>query len=159
MIRDITLGQYYQTESWVHRLDPRLKIIATLLYIVVLFVVDDFLGFAIAYAGMETVIILSKVPRRFILKGLKPVFLIIAFTLVINLFMIQGEVLVQFWKFHITREGVHMAAFMGIRLFLLIIGSSLLTSLLLASVSALSRRFIALMFALPASARTNVRYA
>ena len=127
MIRDITLGQYYQTESWVHRLDPRLKIIATLLYIVVLFVVDDFLGFAIAYAGLEMVIILSKVPRRFILKGLKPVFLIIAFTLVINLFMIQGEVLVQFWKFHITREGVHMAAFMGIRLVLLIIGSSLLT--------------------------------
>ena len=127
MIRDITLGQYYQTESPIHRLDPRLKIIATLLYIVVLFVVDDFIGFAIAYAGLETIIILSRVPRKFILKGLKPVFLIIAFTLIINLFMIQGEVLVQIWRFHITREGLHMAAFMGIRLVLLIIGSSILT--------------------------------
>lgn len=127
MIRDITLGQYYQTESPIHRLDPRMKIIATLLYIVALFVVDDFPGFAIAYAGLETIIILSRVPRRFILKGLKPVFLIIAFTLLINLFMIQGEVLVQIWRFHITREGLYMAAFMGIRLVLLIIGSSILT--------------------------------
>jgi len=127
MIRDITLGQYYQTESKIHRLDPRLKIVATLLYIVALFVVDDFVGFAIAYAGLELIIILSKVPRRFILKGLRPVFLIIAFTLVINLFMIPGEVLVQVGSIHITREGVHMAAFMGIRLVLLIIGSSLLT--------------------------------
>ncbi len=127
MIRDITIGQYYQTESPIHRLDPRLKIVATLLYIVALFVVDDFIGFAIAYAGLETIIILSRVPRRFILRGLRPVFLIIAFTLVINLFMIQGEVLVQIWRFHITREGIHMAAFMGIRLVLLIIGSSILT--------------------------------
>ena len=127
MIRDITIGQYYQTESPIHRLDPRLKIVATLLYIVALFVVDDFIGFAIAYAGLETIIILSRVPRRFILRGLKPVFLIIAFTLVINLFMIQGEVLLQVWRFHITREGLHMAAFMGIRLVLLIIGSSILT--------------------------------
>ena len=127
MIRDITLGQYYQTESPIHRLDPRLKIIATLIYIVVLFVVDDLLGFAIAYAGLEIVIILSRVPRRFILRGLRPVFLIIAFTLVVNMFMTQGEVLVQIWKFHITREGLHMAVFMGIRLVLLIIGSSMLT--------------------------------
>ena len=95
MIRDITLGQYYQTESVIHRLDPRLKIIATLLYIVALFVVDDFLGFAIAYVGLEIIIILSRVPRNFILKGLRAVFLIIAFTLIINMFMIQGEVLVQ----------------------------------------------------------------
>ncbi len=127
MIRDITLGQYYQTQSPIHRLDPRLKIVATLLYIVALFVVDDFLGFAISYIGLEIVIILSRVPRRFILKGLRPVFLIIAFTLIINLFMIQGEVLVSFWKLHITKEGAYMAAFMGIRLVLLILGSSLLT--------------------------------
>ena len=127
MIRDITLGQYYQTESVIHRLDPRLKIIATLLYFVALFVVDDFLGFAIAYVGLEIIIILSRVPRNFILKGLRAVFLIIAFTLIINMFMIQGEVLVQIWRFHITREGLHMAAFMGIRLVLLIIGSSMLT--------------------------------
>lgn len=127
MIRDITLGQYYQTESPIHRLDPRLKIIATLLYIVALFVVDDFIGFAIAYVGLEAVIILSRVPRRFILKGLRPVFLIIAFTLIINIFMVQGDVLVQLGPLHITWQGLRMAAFMGIRLVLLILGSSLLT--------------------------------
>ena len=127
MIRDITLGQYYQTESVIHRLDPRFKIIAPLLYIAAQFVVDDFIGFAIARLGLGAVIFLSKVPRRFILKGLKPVFLILAFTLIINMFMTQGEVLVQIWRFHITKEGLLMAAFMGIRLVLLIVGSSLLT--------------------------------
>lgn len=127
MIRDITLGQYYPGSSWVHKLDPRIKIIATLLYIVALFVVHDFIGFAIAFVALAAIIAISKVPLRFILKGLKPVFIIIAFTLIVNLFMIKGEVLVQFGIFHITREGVRMAAFMGIRLVLLIIGSSMLT--------------------------------
>ena len=127
MIRDITLGQYYQSESLIHRLDPRLKIIAAIAYIAVLFVVDDLIGFAIAWVGLEIIISMSRVPRRFILRGLRPVFLIIAFTLIVNMFMIQGEVLVQIWKFHITREGLQMAVFMGIRLVLLIIGSSMLT--------------------------------
>ncbi len=127
MIRDITLGQYYPGSSWVHKLDPRIKIIATLLYIVALFVVHDFIGFAIAFVALAAIIAISKVPLRFILKGLKPVFIIIAFTLIVNLFMIKGEVLVQFGIFHITREGVRMAAFMGIRLVLLIIGSSMPT--------------------------------
>ena len=127
MIRDITLGQYYPGSSWVHKLDPRIKIIATLLYIVALFVVHAFIGFAIAFVALAAIIAISKVPLRFILKGLKPVFIIIAFTLIVNLFMIKGEVLVQFGIFHITREGVRMAAFMGIRLVLLIIGSSMLT--------------------------------
>lgn len=127
MIRDITLGQYYPGESWVHKLDPRIKIIATLLYIVALFVVHDFIGFAIAFIALEAIIIISKVPRKFILKGLKPVFIIIAFTLIVNLFMVKGEVLVHIWVLTITKEGVRMAAFMGIRLILLIIGSSMLT--------------------------------
>ena len=127
MIRDITLGQYYPGESLIHKLDPRVKIMATLIYIVFLFVVQDLGGFLVAFVALEAVIIVSKVPRSFIWRGLKPVLLIIAFTLVINLFMIKGEVLVQFGIFHITREGVHMAVFMGIRLVLLIIGSTMLT--------------------------------
>lgn len=126
-IRDITLGQYYPGSSWIHKLDPRVKIMATLLFIVALFVVDDFIGFAIAAAGLASVIIISKVPLSFILRGLKPVFLIISFTLIINMFMIKGEVLVSFWIFEITREGLRTAIFMAIRLILLIIGSSLLT--------------------------------
>ncbi len=127
MIRDITLGQYYPGNSWIHRLDPRVKIIATLLYIVALFLVPDFWGFLIAFTALETIVVLSKVPWKFILKGLKPVFLIIAFTLIVNMFMIKGEVLVQIWVFHITREGLRMAVFMGIRLTMLILGSSMLT--------------------------------
>lgn len=127
MIRDITLGQFYPGSSWIHKLDPRVKIVATLLYIVALFVVKDFIGFAIAAAGLAVVIIISKVPLSFILRGLKPVFLIISFTLIINMFMIKGEVLVSFWVFEITKEGLRTAIFMAIRLILLIIGSSLLT--------------------------------
>lgn len=127
MIRDITLGQYYPGNSWVHKLDPRIKILATLLYIAALFVVHDFYGFIIAFAALEAVIIISRIPRRFIWRGLRPVLLIIAFTLIVNMFMIQGEILVQFGIFHITREGLRTAIFMGIRLTLLIIGSSMLT--------------------------------
>lgn len=127
MIRDITLGQYYPGNSWVHKLDPRIKIIATLLYIAALFVVHDFIGFAISFLALAAIIAVSGVPLKFIFKGLRPVFLIIAFTLIVNMFMVQGEVLVQIWVFHITREGLRMAAFMGIRLVLLIIGSSMLT--------------------------------
>lgn len=127
MIRDITLGQFYPGNSWIHRLDPRIKIMATVLYIVALFVVDDFIGFGIAFVGLALVIAISRVPLSFILKGLKPVFLIISFTFIINMFMIKGEVLVSFWILTITREGLRMAVFMAVRLVLLIIGSSLLT--------------------------------
>ena len=127
MIRDITLGQYYPGNSWIHRLDPRVKILATILYIVALFVVKDFIGFATAFVGLVAVTAISKVPVSFILRGLKPVFLIILFTFVINMFMIKGEVLVSLWFLEITREGLRTAVFMGVRLVLLIIGSSLLT--------------------------------
>ncbi|MBK5261466.1 MAG: energy-coupling factor transporter transmembrane protein EcfT [Peptostreptococcaceae bacterium] len=127
MIRDITLGQYYPGDSWIHKLDPRTKIISTFVYLIALFLVTDFWGFLIAVAGISVVIAISRVPLSFILKGLKPVFIIILFTFVINMFMTKGEVLIS-WKFlEITREGLYNAFFMGIRLVLLIIGSSILT--------------------------------
>ena len=105
MIRDITLGQYYPGNSVIHKLDPRVKILAALLYIVVLFVVNKFSGFIVAIVFLETVIIISKVPRRYIWRGLKPVLIIIAFTLIVNIFMVRGEVLWQFGVLHIRREG------------------------------------------------------
>ena len=127
MIRDITLGQYYPGDSAVHRLDARTKIIATLLYIIELFVVNNFWGFLIAAAALFTVIAVSRVPLKFIFRGLTAVFLIIAFTFVLNLFMVEGRVLWH-WKFlTITYEGVHRAFFMAVRLVLLIIGSSVMT--------------------------------
>lgn len=127
MIRDITLGQYFPGESWIHRLDPRTKIIATLVYIAALFVANDFWGVLAAVAALAAVIGISRVPLKFILKGLKPIFLIILFTFVLNLFMIPGKVMVRLWIFTITEEGVYTAFFMAARLILLIIGSSLLT--------------------------------
>ena len=127
MIRDITLGQYYPGDSWIHRLDARTKIIATLLYIIELFVVNNFWGFLIAAAALLIVIAVSKVPLKFILRGLTAVFLIILFTFVLNVFMVDGRILWQ-WRFlKITYEGLMRAFFMAVRLVLLIIGSSIMT--------------------------------
>lgn len=127
MIRDITLGQYYPGDSAVHRLDARTKIIATLLYLIELFVVNNFYGFIIITVALFTVIAISKVPLKFIFRGLSAVFLIIAFTFLLNLFMVDGRVLWH-WKFlTITYEGVSRAFFMAIRLVLIIIGSSIMT--------------------------------
>ena len=127
MIRDITLGQYYPGDSAVHRLDARTKIIATLLYLVELFVVNNFYGFLITAVALFVVIGISKVPLKFIFRGLTAVFLIIAFTFLLNLFMVDGRVLWH-WKFlTITYEGLSRAFFMAIRLVLIIIGSSIMT--------------------------------
>lgn len=127
MLRDITLGQYFPGSSPVHKLDPRLKIIATLLFIIELFIVDNFIGFLIAAIELGAVIALSKVPLSYILRGLKPILLILAFTFALNMFMVDGRILWQ-WKFlKITQEGLELAVFMAIRLILLIMGSSMLT--------------------------------
>ena len=127
MIRDITLGQYYPGDSLIHRLDARTKIIATLLYLIELFVVNNFYGFLITAAVLFVIIAISKVPLKFIFRGLTAVFLIIAFTFVLNLFMVDGRVLWH-WKFlTITYEGLSRAFFMAVRLVLIIIGSSIMT--------------------------------
>ncbi len=127
MIRDITLGQYYPSNSPIHRLDPRVKIIATLLFIIELFIVDNFIGFGICAAVLLTVIAISRVPLSFIMRGLKPIIFILFFTFALNIFMVKGEVIWEWHFLHITREGIRIAVFMAIRLILLIIGSSLLT--------------------------------
>lgn len=127
MIRDITLGQFYPAKSPIHRLDARTKIIATLMFIVELFVVNNFSGFLISAAALFSVIAVSKVPVKFIFRGLTAVFLIIIFTFVINMLMVDGRVLWHWWIFTITYEGLRRALFMAVRLVLLIIGSSILT--------------------------------
>ena len=127
MIRDITLGQYYPGKSLIHRLDARTKIIATLLYIIELFIVNNFWGFLIAGAALFIVIGISRVPVKFIFRGLSAVFLIIAFTVLLNVFMVDGRIIWQ-WRFlKITYEGLTRAAFMAVRLVLLIIGTSMMT--------------------------------
>lgn len=127
MIRDITLGQYYAGSSLIHRLDPRVKIIGALLFIIELFLVEHIWMFAFCALTLGICIIISGVPLSFILRGMKPVFLILAFTFFLNIFMVDGRVLWQWKALHITAEGIETAVFMGIRLVLLITGSSLLT--------------------------------
>ena len=127
MIRDITLGQYYPADSPIHRLDPRVKITATLLFIIELFIVDNFIGFAICTAVLGVIIAVSRVPLRFILRGMKPILFILFFTFALNIFMVKGEVIWEWGFLHITKEGIRIAVFMAVRLVLLITGSSMLT--------------------------------
>lgn len=128
MLRDITLGQYYQTDSLIHRLDPRVKLVTTICYIISLFIVDNFIGYAIAGLFLALVIKLSKVPPKYIVRGMKSIIFLLFIAVAFNLFLTPGETtLVSFWKLRITKEGVRLAAFMAIRLVFLIMGSSIMT--------------------------------
>lgn len=127
MIRDITLGQYYPEQSVIHRLDARTKILGALLYIIEVFLVNSFAGFGLVILALGILIGISRVPVRFIFKGLKAVVFIILLTFVLNLFMFDGTVLWH-WKFlTVTYEGLYRSCFMALRLILLIIGTSMLT--------------------------------
>lgn len=128
MIRDITIGQYYPAQSRIHRLDPRVKIVCTLLFLVSLFIQNSLLGYVIATIYLGTVIRLSKVPLKYIVKGLKPIVILLLFTVVMNLFLTRnGDTLVHFWIFTITEGGLRTSVFMAIRLMYLVAGSSIMT--------------------------------
>ena len=128
MLRDITLGQYYPGNSPVHKLDPRVKLFGALVYIVSLFVFRGILGFLLATVFLIFVIKICQVPFRFMVKGLKAIVILMAFTAVFNLFLTPGEhVLFHYGIFTITMEGVKNAAFMLIRLTYLIVGTSVMT--------------------------------
>lgn len=127
MIRDITIGQYYQTESPVHRLDPRVKLLGTLLFIITLFLYKNPAGYALGIVFLLAVIKTSRVPIRFITKGLKGILVVLLLTVIINLFLTPGTELVSFWKFTITYEGIGVALTMLFRLTMLIMGSSIVT--------------------------------
>lgn len=127
MLRDITIGQYYPAQSVLHKLDPRTKLMATLIYVVSLFVFRGVAGFATVTVALCLVIWLSKVPFGYMVKGLKAIVVILLITAIFNLFLTPGEALLSFWKFQITQEGLKNAGFMVIRLIYLILGSSVLT--------------------------------
>ena len=127
MLKDITLGQYYQTDSIIHRLDPRVKLATTLAFIISLFVFDNVAGYAIAAIFLVIVIKLSKVPFKFMVKGMKAIVFLILLTVICNLLLTPGEPLVTLWKLTITKEGLRIAALMTVRLSFLIIGSSIMT--------------------------------
>ena len=128
MLRDITLGQYYNTESPLHAMDPRTKILGVIFYMVVLFAASTVWEYGLVVLFTAAVIKISKVPLKFITRGLKPIVYIMVFTLVLNLFMTStGEELFRLWIFRITDQGVILAVKMAVRLVMLILGTSLLT--------------------------------
>ena len=127
MFKDITLGQYYQTDSLLHRLDPRVKLVGTFVYLISLFVVDSFPGYLLAALFLFAMIRLSNVPFRYIVRGMKTILFLLLITVCFNLFLTPGEVVWQAWIFKITKEGISFAAKMAVRLSLLILGSSIMT--------------------------------
>lgn len=127
MLKDITLGQFFPGDSAVHRLDPRTKILMVIFYVIMVFSVHNFFGYILLAVFTAGSILLSGVPPKFVIKGLKPIFIFILITGVFNLFFTGGKVLWQWGFIRITEEGVFFAAFMVLRLVFLIVGTSLLT--------------------------------
>ena len=128
MLKNITLGQFFPGESVLHKMDPRIKIILVLLFIVLIFFVKTFYGYLAIAAFVALLIISTGVPVRYILRGLKPIFFIVLLTFVLNSLMTPGENPLFAWRFiNITKEGLKNATFLSVRLILLVIGSQLLT--------------------------------
>ena len=128
MIKDITIGQYIPGESFVHKLDPRLKILISLLFIINLFLVNNFKGYLFVFIFILTTILISNLSFKYIYNGLKPILVLLLITAVLNIFMTGGEKLIFHWGFiNVYKEGLVIAAFMIVRLVFLIIGTSILT--------------------------------
>uniref|UniRef100_UPI0040268FFE energy-coupling factor transporter transmembrane component T family protein n=1 Tax=Gemmiger formicilis TaxID=745368 RepID=UPI0040268FFE len=129
MLKDITIGQHFPGHSILHRCDPRLKLVATIAYIVVLFVAPNPLGLALSILLLAALYKVAQIPGKMILKSLKPIVPIVIFTAVLNLFFVtgQGEPLVHFWVLNIYVEGVKYAILLAVRVCALIAGTSLLT--------------------------------
>ena len=127
MLKDITLGQYFPGDTVVHRLDPRTKLLMVIVYIVALFLAKWVISYAVMLVFLVTAVALSRIRPRALFKGLKPLLFIIIFTAIINVFYTKGDVLVQFWIFKITREGLVNAGFLVLRIVMLVTGTFLLT--------------------------------
>ncbi len=127
MLRDITIGQYYPVDSLLHRLDPRVKLLGTLIFIVSLFFANNIFCYLLATLFLAAVIRLSRVPLSFMLRGLRAVAVLLLISISFNMFLTPGEVIFQAGFLKLTKEGLRMAAFMGIRLVYLVVGSSVMT--------------------------------
>ena len=127
MLKDITLGQYFPGDTVIHRLDPRTKLIGTVVFIAALFTAKGFAGYAAVIAFLALVMLLSHIGPKAVLKGLKPLIYIIVFTAVLNIFFTPGDIVWQFHFLKITREGLTNAVYMVLRVMLLVAGTFLLT--------------------------------
>lgn len=128
MLKNITIGQYFPGNSAVHRLDPRMKIVLTIVLLVDVFLSNGFLGFLLIFGFVLAIARSTKIGLKFIVKGLKPILFIVIFTFILNLFMQSGGDVIFRWQFmRITTGGVRTAVYMAIRLMLLVVASQLLT--------------------------------
>ncbi len=127
MLRDMTLGQYYPADSVIHRLDPRTKLIYTFFYMISLFLVKDYAGFIPAVFLFLLTVSLSKVPVKYILKGLRPILFIIFLTVFFNIMIGSGEPIVKLGFIKITKSGIKRGVFLALRLILLMLGTSMMT--------------------------------
>ena len=127
MLKDITLGQFFPGETFIHKLDPRVKLTVSFAFIIILFLAKGIWAYVFAAALLLAVVRISKTSFRMLLRSLKPVFFIILFTSILNIFYVDGTVLVKFWIFEITKEGLMTAFYMTSRIVLLIAATSILT--------------------------------
>lgn len=127
MFKDITLGQYFHGTSAIHRLDPRTKILCVLCYIVAVFCVDTYVGYGVVALFTVACIGMSRIPFRYAVKGVKPIMIFIVITALFNLFLTDGRIIWSWGVLKITYEGINLAVFMVLRLFFLVLGTSLLT--------------------------------
>ncbi len=127
MLTDITLGQYLPGETVIHKLDPRTKILLTIAYIMALFFVNTIAGFALCAVFMGCILKISGIPLKFIIKSIKPLWIFVIFTAIINIFMTDGKIVFQIWVIKATWEGIYLAVIMSLRLIFLVMGTSILT--------------------------------
>lgn len=127
MLRDMTIGQFYPVDSVIHRIDPRVKIVGVLMYLISLFLFRGFVGYGVVTLFLAVVIVLSKVPFSYVIRGMKPILFLLIITALFNLFGTRGDVAFQWGFISITWQGMRKALFMAMRLIYLIIGSSMLT--------------------------------
>lgn len=128
MLTDITIGQYFPANSFLHRMDPRVKLSVTFLYIIAVFIPQNWAGMALAVAFLICSVLLSSLPLRLITKSIKPIFPLVLLTSLINIFYVDGGTVLIDWSiFHVTSRGVSTALFIALRILCLIAGSSLLT--------------------------------
>ena len=128
MFRDVAFGQYYPGDSFLHKMDARVKMVLSLVYLICIFFIQSFFGFGVIFVLLALIVAVSKVPVRSVLKSIKPILILLIFTTLLNLFFnLEGETLVQWWIFRITTGGLIFSAIMILRLVLLVMGMSMLT--------------------------------
>lgn len=128
MFRDITIGQYYQVDSPIHRLDPRVKLAGVIVYIASIFIINNIWGFLFLTAALAALLLLSKVPLPYILRGMRFVWFIVVLAVVFNVLFTEGDhMLWRWWIFKVSTRGILQAVFFALRLLYVIVGTSMLT--------------------------------